>query len=363
MNRFSLFPILIFFISPQLFATQTRSQYNLDSDNYALTLLHNTMVEMLQSAPQKIPETITEKFPLKNDIDFTISTEVSKKTIKKPSAKISDDEWQAFINTTFSAESENGMVNCKLVDLDGDGKRDLIINSYSGGTGLFSFTGVLKRSGDKFIDINNTKNDSQAITGVLYSENGRGANQWGQWVRINDQVYALWFNGKYAEDSFYLLRPFNTDNKVPSITIYYQYEYDNFSIKSEEEDKQLTPALNDHDKKQLIKSLNNKYYFNKQQEKQEPICPVPADTSSEDAEHYRTKIAGNYVTQPIAAIPVWLNGTCFIGSVESYFGRGELITISSPKDLNILGTYSITGIRHIKSIKKEWKSREENIPL
>lgn len=367
MKRYLLFPILIFFIAPPLLAAQLRSQHDVDFDNSSLTLLHNTIVEMLQNEPRKGLEKITNKFPLKNLTDFTINTEASKKTIQKPSITISNDEWQAFINTTFSADSENGEVNCKLVDLDGDGERDLIISSYSGGTGLFSYTGVLKRVGDKFVDINNnTKNEGQAITGALYSENGRGANQWGEWVRINDQVYALWFNGEYDEDTFYLLRPFNTDNNVPSITIYYQHEYDNSSIEPQNKGTQLHPALNDHDKKQLIKSLNTqKYYFNQQQTKQEqkPICPIPTGTSSEDAENYRSGIAGNYTTQPIAAIPVWLNGTCFIGSVESYFGRGELMTISSPKDLEILGTYSITGLRHIKSIKSGWKSREENIPL
>ncbi|PVF74660.1 hypothetical protein CSC18_0014 [Klebsiella aerogenes] len=39
----------------------------------------------------------------------------------------------------------NGKVSFTLIDLDGDGKRDLIIDSYVGGTGLFSYTGVLKR--------------------------------------------------------------------------------------------------------------------------------------------------------------------------------------------------------------------------
>ncbi|MDZ7320813.1 hypothetical protein N4G41_04105 [Kosakonia sacchari] len=367
MNRILLFPILIFFIAPPLFAAQQRSQHDVESDNSALTLLHNTIAEMIQNESGQELEKIADKFPLTNYTDFTISTEASIKTIKKPSTKISNDEWQAFINTNFSADSENGEVNCKLVDLDGDGERDLIINSYSGGTGLFSYTGVLKRVGDKFVDINNNaEDDTQVITGALYSENGRGANQWGQWVRINDQAYALWFNGEYDEDTFYLLRPFNTDIKIPSITIYYHYEYGSFSIKSQDEGKQLNPALNDHDKEQLINSLNNKkYYLKKQKEEQEqePICPVPAGTSSEDAAHYKTEIAGSYLTQPVAVIPVWLNGTCFIGSLESYFGRGELMTISSPKDLNILGTYSITGLRHIKSIKSEWKSREENIPL
>lgn len=40
------------------------------------------------------------------------------------------------------------------MDLDGDGRRDLIIDSYVGGTGLFSYTGVLKRNDDAFETVN-----------------------------------------------------------------------------------------------------------------------------------------------------------------------------------------------------------------
>ncbi|WP_039054730.1 hypothetical protein [Enterobacter sp. Bisph1] len=365
MNRYLIFPIVLLFIVPSLVTAQSRSQQDIESDNYALTLLHNTIVKKLQTEPKQALEKIAKDFPLTGSTDFTIDVNTSKKTFKKPSIEISNDEWQAFINTNFNAESENGKINCKLVDIDDDGKRDLIINSYVGGTGLFSYTGVLKRVGDKFIAINNhTDNGAHAITGALYSENGRGANQWSEWVRINGQVYALWFNGEYDEDTFYLLRPFSKDALVPSITIFYQHEYDVLSIEPQDKGEQLNLKLNAHDKKQLIKSLNTQEYYTKQQPHvSKPICPIPAGTLTEDVDNYRSGIAGNYVTQPIAVIPVWLNGMCFIGSVESYFGRGEFITISAPKDLEILGTYSITGFRHIKSIKSAWKSREENIPL
>jgi hypothetical protein len=84
-------------------------------------------------------------------------------------------------------------VSFTLVDLDGDGKRDLIIDSYVGGTGLFSYTGILKRSDDAFAAVNsddsgNGDDFDAGVPGALYSLNGRGANQWSHWVRINGQV-------------------------------------------------------------------------------------------------------------------------------------------------------------------------------
>ncbi len=78
---------------------------------------------------------------------------------------------------------KNGKVSFTLIDLDGDGKRDLIIDSYVGGTGLFSYTGVLKRGDSAFESVNNAdSNDDDnfdaGVPGALYSINDRGANQW-----------------------------------------------------------------------------------------------------------------------------------------------------------------------------------------
>ena len=53
--------------------------------------------------------------------------------------------------------------------------------------------------------------------------NGRGANQWSHWVRINGQVYALWYNGQFGEDNLYLLRPFGPSGSTPAVTIRYRY--------------------------------------------------------------------------------------------------------------------------------------------
>lgn len=161
----------------------------------------------------------------------------------KPAADISDDEWQAFLHSDISADSENGKVSFTLIDLDGDGKRDLIIDSYVGGTGLFSYTGVLKRGDSAFESVNNAdSNDDDnfdaGVPGALYSINDRGANQWGRWIRINGQVYALWFNGVFGEDNLYLLRPFNQSDLTPAITIRYRY---NLNIISAAENEQPPP--------------------------------------------------------------------------------------------------------------------------
>ncbi|MDM3278526.1 MULTISPECIES: DUF1176 domain-containing protein [Citrobacter] len=347
------------------FVSIVRSQSDVDTDNTALKTLHSAVESMQKSDPGLELSKIASQFPLTGQItDFRISyAEDSTEPTAKPSPEISDDEWQAFSRTTFSVDSENGGVNFTLIDLDDDGKRDLIINSYVGGTGLFSYTGVLKRGDNAFVVVNGKQDDDDfGVPGALFSENGRGANQWSQWVRINGKVYALWYNGLYNEEKLYLLRPFSPDEKAPVVTVHYRYEYDMNSIEPREEGQPLLPKLNTKEKTKLITELNKMQSMLLQNQQASdgvsPICPIPAGTLQEDADNYSSGIAGNYTSEPVAAIPVWVNGECLIGSVESYFGRGEFITLVSPKDQDIVGEYSVTGTRHVASIKSEWILRE-----
>lgn len=347
------------------FVSIVRSQSDVDTDNTALKTLHSAVESMQKSDPGLELSKIASQFPLTGQItDFRISyAEDSTEPTAKPSPEISVDEWQAFSRTTFSVDSENGGVNFTLIDLDDDGKRDLIINSYVGGTGLFSYTGVLKRGDNAFVVVNGKQDDDDfGVPGALFSENGRGANQWSQWVRINGKVYALWYNGLYNEEKLYLLRPFSPDEKAPVVTVHYRYEYDMNSIEPREEGQPLLPKLNTKDKTKLITELNKmqSMLVHNQQASDgvSPICPIPTGTLQEDADNYSSGIAGNYTSEPVAAIPVWVNGECLIGSVESYFGRGEFITLVSPKDQDIVGEYSVTGTRHVASIKSEWILRE-----
>lgn len=347
------------------FVSIVRSQSDVDTDNTALKTLHSAVESMQKSDPGLELSKIASQFPLTGQItDFRISyAEDSTEPTAKPSPEISDDEWLAFSRTTFSVDSENGGVNFTLIDLDDDGKRDLIINSYVGGTGLFSYTGVLKRGDNAFVVVNGKQDDDDfGVPGALFSENGRGANQWSQWVRINGKVYALWYNGLYNEEKLYLLRPFSPDEKAPVVAVHYRYEYDMNSIEPREEGQPLLPKLNTKDKTKLITELNKMQSMLLQNQQASdgvsPICPIPAGTLQEDADNYSSGIAGNYTSEPVAAIPVWVNGECLIGSVESYFGRGEFITLVSPKDQDIVGEYSVTGTRHVASIKSEWILRE-----
>jgi hypothetical protein len=129
-----------------------------------------------KSNPELALEKVAGQFPLTGHVtNFTLTyADDSLVSTNKPAADISDDEWQAFLHSDISADSENGKVSFTLVDLDNDGKRDLIIDSYIGGTGLFSYTGVLRRGDNTFdtVDHSDTDDDDDfdaGVPGALFS--------------------------------------------------------------------------------------------------------------------------------------------------------------------------------------------------
>lgn len=129
------------------FVSQVRPKQQKDADNLALKALYNAVLKEQKSDPELALKKVAAQFPLTGHVtNFTLTyADDSLVSTNKPAVDISDDEWQAFLHSDISADSENGKVSFTLVDLDNDGKRDLIIDSYIGGTGLFSYTGVLRR--------------------------------------------------------------------------------------------------------------------------------------------------------------------------------------------------------------------------
>jgi hypothetical protein len=344
-----------------------------EADILALKVLHDAVLKEQKRNPELALQNIAEQFPLTGHVThFTLAyADDTPVSTNKPAVDISDDEWQAFLHSDISADSENGKVSFTLIDLDGDGKRDLIIDSYVGGTGLFSYTGVLKRSDNTFepvdgTDSNEDDNFDAGVPGALYSINDRGANQWDHWVRINGQVYALWFNGVFGEDNLYLLRPFSQSALTPAIAIRYRYNLN--IIRAAENGQSSMPALNDKDKAGLLTSLDvmqaSLLKDKPASDNDEPICPIPPGTTKDDADSYYGGVAGHYTVETVAWIPVWLNDKCFIGTIFSHHGAyrhgvDAILTISSPRDEeDIVGDYDISGVRHAISIISGWKVRE-----
>ncbi|VCV54936.1 hypothetical protein BANRA_05300 [Klebsiella pneumoniae] len=137
-------------------------------------------------------------------------------------------------------------------------------------------------------DSDNGDDFDAGVPGALFSINGRGANQWNHWVKINGQVYALWYNGQFGEDNLYLLRPFSTTSQTPAVTVRYRYTLN--SIRSPEKDQPLTPSLSDGDKADLLRSLEvmqgSLLKDRPASDNDAPICPIPPGTSADEADNY-----------------------------------------------------------------------------
>lgn len=150
------------------------------------------------------------------------------------------------------------------------------------------------------------------------------------------------------------------------MTIRYRYTLN--TISSPEKDQPLTPALNDKDKADLLKSLEvmqgTLLKDKPQTDSDAPICPIPPGTSTDDADNYYSGIASNYIYETVAYIPVWLNDKCFIGTIFSHHGTyrhgvDAELTISSPReDEEVIGDYTLSGLRHVISAVSGWKIRQ-----
>lgn len=334
-------------------------------DETALYKLYDVLAARLLS-DRPLEETLVNAFPIKRPISYfeqQFNEEQERAQLSAPDQSISSDEWGAIQNSDISAYSESGNISYALMDLDNDGQRDLIIESYIGGTGLFSYTGVLKRSGSQFVpDTVAVLEDDSLMPGELFTENGRGANQWSTWLDIDGQIYALFFNGTFGQEKFYLLRPFHHDAEVPVITVTYKTEFTGLTPPDKSARNNLAAYV---DQKKLFHDLGNMQNTQTTADAEiTPLCPIPANTPPDEIESYSIGSALHYSVDGIGNVPVWADTSCYVGSVYSYFGlapgarRAEAqILLRDPytPDSEELSDITVWGARKLHTIAVGWE--------
>ncbi|MDX3774902.1 DUF1176 domain-containing protein [Chromatiaceae bacterium AAb-1] len=333
-------------------------------EQQALQQLYQTLIEVQNSDPELLLSSLDhtmEKLSAAGEMTkFTVNYETETPSPEtKPSPDITNDEWRAFLRSdVVSAEGESRSADYALIDLDGDGKRDLIIESYTGGTGLFSYAGVLKRGKDRFYSTNDDTQADEFVPGGFYSLNGRGANQYAWWITLQGQVYALWLNSRFGTDDFYLLRPFSKNKDVPIVTVRYRYD---MALKEAWQDENV--RLNEHEHEVLLQHLvtmQDKLLSAETVTDERPaVCPIPDGISNTAQESYYFGRPVHYSLEQVSLIPVWINHQCYIGTVASYFGSYAKdqgtnleIAIDSPrKGEEISAGYTFSGLRKVVSVK------------
>ncbi|MDR1889525.1 MAG: lysozyme inhibitor LprI family protein [Zoogloeaceae bacterium] len=239
---------------------------------------------------------------------------------------VSADEWRALLasEVEIAVDSEYGDVGYTLLDLDGDGLRDFIIDAYTGGTGLFSYVTLLRRKGTRF--------EYPALEeDYFYFINGRGSNQESSWIHLQGRIYALYRDGHYGTDRFYLLRPFRQNLKVPVLTVRYRYQ---FFIPETQYDKDTHKPVTLEESLRVnltraLSPLNDKNFTPSGEAAEAPICPIPPEGIDGDAVDAYIFGAGYYAIELVHDFPVWLQGKCHPARLMDWFGRvdekGELL--------------------------------------
>lgn len=268
---------------------------------------------------------------------------------------VSQSEWSALQASNLDADTELGQTSLTLLDLDGDGHRDLIVQIYTGGTGLFTFIETYRRDGDRFIRRTTARGQESVAGSSLYSVNDRGANQSVSWISIHGKVYAAYRDSGYGVDQVYLLSPLQINRQVPTVKVRYRYQL-HIPLTQQHEDSNTTYKLKPQLQRALAQGLSQ---MDKEppvsgQERQ-PICPAPPSVN--DTEEYYSYGAGYYAIESVADFPVIIDTECFIARLNNWFGtysekRGLFaqLTLRKPGSGDEERSYEVNGRRRIIEI-------------
>lgn len=342
---------------------------------YQPDVVDRQALEDLRQAVEAMRKTDPE-FPLEKAIDqFRIKTEITEFSNvggegdgvshfpKKRPKGVTEDEWRALLASKVDGGGENGSASYTLLHVDGSAQRDLVIHSYIGGTGLFTYTSVLRRRGGKFEGaylsaaaeespvVVGDDADMSSIQGALYSENARGSNQSADWISVRGRTYAAYRNSRYGEDNVYLLRPLSIVGTVPKLTIHYRYRLTVPRVQkavSERTattlDKPLVTALT-----QALRGVDKEKARDGGSE-QEPLCPIPAGVTETGG--YYGFGPGHYSYEIVGNIPIQVGPQCYVGQVINWFGQYTAkdglfaqLWMRKPDDTGTQRTYDVHGVR------------------
>ncbi|WP_415754002.1 lysozyme inhibitor LprI family protein [Pseudomonas leptonychotis] len=274
---------------------------------------------------------------------------------------VSLDEWQALLASDVETIGENGNTSYTLVDLNGDGLRDLVIDTYYGGTGLFSYIGTLQRKGDRFISnqmVNHNSHSEDDPPGYLYSLNGRGANQTDYWIELRGRRYAAYRVGYYGVDYLYLLHPLAPIGEVPTLTLKYRYQLSIPKVQADDATATHTELSEIHHValNQVLSVVEAKQ-ANNPIGQESPLCPIPAGASEEQHGDYYGFGPGHYTYEIVADMAVILDGHCHVGRLANWFGSYSAehglhaqLWIKRPGSDNEGQYYQVQGQRQVISI-------------
>ncbi|WP_367254357.1 lysozyme inhibitor LprI family protein [Pseudomonas sp. stari2] len=282
---------------------------------------------------------------------------------------VTQDEWKALNTSGLDADAEQGQANYTLIDLDGDGQRDLFVSTYTGGTSLFSFHETFRRDGERFTR-RLVPYDPEASAGSsLFSTSDRGANQSAGWIKSHGRMYLAFRNGSYGADDLYLLNPLKINSQIPTVTVRYDYKLTVPRSQHRDADDtayKIAAGLQKTLTQALIKSNAGKPLLTNPQEG--PICPVPA--SEEDPDSYNSYGASYYVVEPVTDMSVTIANECYIARLINWYGSYNeenglpaLLMLRKPGPEGTELSYSVNGRRHVTQVSSTIGKAEDGAEI
>ncbi|GAA5786967.1 lysozyme inhibitor LprI family protein [Chitiniphilus shinanonensis] len=254
---------------------------------------------------------------------------------------------------------EGGDYAYSLMDLDGDGDRDLVVDHYSLDIG-WRFVSTWTQSNQRFLrsftawdPVGNTAFPQLYMMG---SEDGR---QQGTWIRLQGRVYAAYRDSLYGVDQIYLLRPLQLLAKVPRLTIDYRYR---FSVPRRQvpDNGREAYLLDDARLAALNKAVTPLEQIRRPAggKHAQVICPIPPETY--EGLYYQWESMGVRANeQAVADLAVWQDDTCEIGQLVASFagytakdGLAARLRVSSPGGME-LPSYVVTARRVATGVTAE----------
>lgn len=261
---------------------------------------------------------------------------------------VSEDEWKALNASNIDGAAETGRTSYALLDLDNDGRRDLIVETYAGGTGLFTYVETWRRSGERFV-----KRSAEPESSLFYT-NDRGANQAISWIKLHDRIYAAYRNSAYGVDNLYLLNPLKVNRQVPTVSVRYAYTLQ-VPTTQHKEDGTSTYELEADLHTALNQAITQAMEVSPGSTNNAPLCPIPPSGAGDD--DYYSYGPTHYAIEKINDLPVMINGECHIGALIDWFGSyseksGLFAQLAVRKPgIEASGTaYEVYGRRHLTDI-------------